>query len=131
MTRLFSRSFVFLFLLLFFLLISQFAFAAQIKLAWDANTESDLAGYKVYYGTSSNSYVGSTDVRNVTAFTLTGLTQGQTYYIAVTAYNSSGSESGYSSEASGVATEPTPPVSETPPTATTTPTSEPTTSSQT
>jgi len=125
MTRLFSRSFVFLFLLLFFLLISEFAFAAQIKLAWDVNTESDLAGYKVYYGTSSKSYVGSTDVGNVTAFTLTGLTQGQTYYTAVTAYNTLNQESGYSSEVSGVAVEPTSPTSETPPTITPEPTPTP------
>jgi type IV pilus assembly protein PilY1 len=105
--------------------------AAQIKLAWNANTESDLAGYKVYYGTSSKSYTGSVDVGNVTSYTLTGLTQGQTYYVAVTASNTSGSESGYSTEVSGVATEPTPPVSETPPTVTPSPTPEPTTEAET
>ena len=131
MTRLFSRSFVFLFLLLFFLLISQFVFAAQVKLAWDANTESDLAGYKVYYGTGSKSYTGSVDVGNVTSYTVTGLTQGQTYYVTITAYNSSGSESGYSTEVSGVATETAPVVSETPPTVTPSPSPEPTTEPET
>jgi type IV pilus assembly protein PilY1 len=114
------RKFVFpLIIILSSILLSQFAFAAQIKLAWDANTESDLTGYKVYYGTSSKSYAGSTDAGNVTAFTLTGLTQGQTYYIAVKACNKLNSESGYSNEVNGVATEPTPPISETPPTITT------------
>jgi type IV pilus assembly protein PilY1 len=113
------------------LVLCQSALAAQIKLAWDANTESDLAGYKVYYGTSSKSYTGSVDVGNVTSYTLTGLTQGQTYYVAVTANNTSGSESGYSTEVSGVATEPTPPVSETPPTVTPSPTPEPTTEPET
>jgi hypothetical protein len=29
------------------------ALSAEIKLAWDANIESDLAGYNVYYGTLS------------------------------------------------------------------------------
>ena len=53
-------------ILLFTLVSSQFASAAQIKLAWDPSTESDLAGYKVYYGTSSKSYGGSVDVGNVT-----------------------------------------------------------------
>lgn len=112
-------------ILLFTFVSSQFGFAAQIKLAWDPSTESDLAGYKIYYGTSTKSYGGSVDVGNMTAFTLTGLTQGQTYYIAITASNALNSESGYSSEVSGVATDPTPPVSETPPTITPSPTPEP------
>ena len=65
------RKSIFTFLILFFtLVLSQSALAAQIKLAWDANTESDLAGYKVYYGTSSKSYSGSVDAGNVTAYTL-------------------------------------------------------------
>ena len=102
-TRLFSRSFVFLFLLLFFLLISQFAFAAQIRLAWDPNTETDLAGYMVYYGTASTTYETSIDVGNVTTYTLTGLTEGQTYFIAVTAYDTADQESDSSDEVSGPA----------------------------
>ncbi len=120
------------FLLLFStLLFCKVGSAAQIKLAWDANTESDVAGYKIYYGTSPKSYSASVDVGNVTSYHLTGLKGGQTYYLTVTAYNTSRSESSYSGEVSGVATEPTPPVTETPPTVTTTPTSEPTTSSET
>jgi hypothetical protein len=87
------------------LFLCESALAAQINLAWNANIESDLAGYKVYYGTSSKSYSGSVDVGSVTAYDLTGLTDGQIYYIAVTAYNTSNSESGYSTEVSGVATE--------------------------
>ena len=121
----FRKSTFILTILVFTLVLSQSAFAAQIKLAWDQNTDSDLAGYKVYYGTSSKSYTGSIDAGNVTTFTLTGLTQGQTYCIAVTAYNKSSSESGYSNEVNGVAAEPTPPVSETPPTVTPSPTPEP------
>jgi len=128
----FFRQPLILFLIVFSsLFLYQSALAAQIKLAWDANGESDLAGYKIYYGTSSKSYAGSVDVGNATSYTLTGLTQGQTYYIAVSAYNTSGSESGYSSEVSGVATEPAPPVSETPPTVTPSPTPEPTTEPET
>jgi type IV pilus assembly protein PilY1 len=99
--------------------------AAQIKLAWDANSESDLAGYKVYYGTSSKSYSGSVDVGNATAYDLTGLTEGQTYYIAVTAYNTSSSESTYSSEVGGVASEPAPPNPSPPPVIVPSPTPEP------
>jgi fibronectin type 3 domain-containing protein len=123
-----TLSFVFLFSIC---LSSGVALAAQVRLAWDANTESDVAGYRIYYGTSPRSYLSSVDVGNVTSYHLTGLRGGQTYYVAVSAYNSSGSESTYSSEVSGVATETTLPVSETPPTVTTTPTSEPTTAPET
>ncbi|MCK7504726.1 MAG: hypothetical protein MZV70_12005 [Desulfobacterales bacterium] len=37
-------------------IIAANAFAAQATLAWDPNTESDLAGYKIHYGTASGSY---------------------------------------------------------------------------
>jgi fibronectin type 3 domain-containing protein len=90
-----KKSIFTLLILVFTLVLCQSALAAQIKLAWDANTESDLAGYKVYYGTSSKSYSGSVDVGNVTSYALTGLNKGETYYISVSAYNTSGSESVY------------------------------------
>ena len=126
------RKALFAFILVFQILaLCQFALAAQVRLAWDANSESDLAGYKIYYGTSSKSYSASVDVGNVTTYTVTGLTEGQTYYIAVTAYNTSYSEGDYSSEVSGVATETTLPVSETPPTVTSSPSSEPPTAPET
>ncbi|HZC80870.1 MAG TPA: fibronectin type III domain-containing protein, partial [Nitrospiraceae bacterium] len=67
--------------------------AAQVTLAWDANTEPDLAGYKLYYGFSSGSYQFSVDVGNRTTYTLTGLLDGRIYYFAATAYNVSLSES--------------------------------------
>jgi len=79
------------------LLLCQSAWAAEIRLAWDPNTEPDLAGYKVYYGTATRTYTTSINVGNVTNYTLT-LTQGQIYYIAVTAYDTSNNESGYSNE---------------------------------
>jgi len=75
------------------------ALAADAILSWNANSESDLAGYKVYYGTSSGNYGNPIDVGNQTTYTVTGLT-GSTYYFAVTAYNTSGTESGYSNEVS-------------------------------
>ena len=80
--------------------IASNALAAQATLAWDPNTESDLAGYRVHYGTSSGSYTVHTDVHNVTTYTVTGLTAGQTYYFAATAYDTSGNESGYSNPVS-------------------------------
>jgi hypothetical protein len=95
-----SRDLVFFSVLLVALLISVWARAEQVTLAWDANTESDLAGYKVHYGTASGSYTTSVDVHKVIPSIITGLTAGQTYYFVVTAYNASNNESGYSNQVS-------------------------------
>ena len=81
-------------------LIVSNAFAAQVTLAWNPNTESDLAGYRVHSGSTSGSYAMHIDVHNVNTYTVTGLTDGQTYYFAATAYNSAGNESGFSNQVS-------------------------------
>jgi len=80
--------------------------ASSIVLQWDANTESDLAGYKVYYQANSSTPpfdgagaiqgVAPVDVANQTTATISGLDPGTDYYFAVTAYNTSGMESPYS-----------------------------------
>ncbi|MGB9436639.1 MAG: hypothetical protein WCB15_01750, partial [Desulfobacterales bacterium] len=72
--------------------------AATVTLAWDANTEPDLAGYKIHYGTASRDYSHSIDVGDVTEYTLEDLDDGVTYYLAATAYDSETNESGYSVE---------------------------------
>jgi hypothetical protein len=78
------------------------AYAGQVTLGWDPNTEPDLAGYKIYYGTASGNYTESFDVKNWTATscTITNLIEGQIYYFAATAYNISLVESPYSEEIS-------------------------------
>jgi hypothetical protein len=74
---------------------------ALVNLAWNANTESDLAGYKVHVGTASGVYtLLNINVGNVTSFTVTGLAPGDVYYFAVTAYDTGGAESGVSNEVS-------------------------------
>ncbi len=60
----------------------------------------DLAGYKIYYGTSSGNYTTILNVGNVTTYTISNLTPG-TYYFAVTAYDTQNLESTYSNEVSG------------------------------
>jgi len=70
----------------------------QTTLEWDPNIEPDLAGYKLYYGSSSGDYPYSVDVGNQTTYTLTDLEADKTYYIAATAYNTTGLESDYSNE---------------------------------
>jgi Domain of unknown function (DUF4082)/Fibronectin type III domain len=72
--------------------------AASVTLAWDA--ESGVAGYRLHYGTSSGSYAQTGDVGTNTTATVSNLTAGQTYYFAVTAYNSTGLESQPSNEVS-------------------------------
>ena len=83
------------------------AHAGQATLTWNpptTNTDgtplTDLAAYKVYYGTASGSYTTTVDVGNVTSYTVTGLNNNATYYFATTAYDTSGNESGYSNEVS-------------------------------
>ncbi|MGC1404746.1 MAG: BACON domain-containing carbohydrate-binding protein, partial [Thermodesulfobacteriota bacterium] len=71
---------------------------AQVMLAWDPDSTSDLAGYKLYYGTTSGNYQGNIDVGNVNTYTLNNLTIGATYYAAATAYTNTGLESSFSNE---------------------------------
>jgi Big-like domain-containing protein/fibronectin type III domain protein len=78
-------------------------FAQSVNLAWDPKTDSGLAGYKIYQGTSSRNYSTSINVGNVTSYTVAGLNSG-TYYFAVTAYYTSGTETGFSNEVSTTVT---------------------------
>jgi hypothetical protein len=86
------------FLLLFFLGFPATGFSAQVSLAWDPNTESNLGGYYLYYGSSSGNYSQIIDVGLITNYSVTNLTDGWTYYFALTAVNTAGLESGYSNE---------------------------------
>ncbi|OPY90384.1 MAG: Fibronectin type III domain protein [Syntrophus sp. PtaU1.Bin208] len=74
--------------------------AANVTLTWDKNTETDLAGYVVYSGTSAGSYTESIDVGNLNSVDLSGLQEGTTYYYAAKAYNTAGLYSEYSNEVS-------------------------------
>lgn len=80
--------------------------AREISLAWNANPEQDVAGYKVYYrpyspslpfdGIEANEGASPIDVGDITNFSLSGLAENRVYYFAVVAYNSSGVESTWS-----------------------------------
>jgi len=41
---------------LVFFILPVLAYSADVTLAWDANDEPDLDGYKIHYGTSSGNY---------------------------------------------------------------------------
>ena len=95
---LFSKASVFALLAVALVLSPMAAYGATVTLAWDANTEPDLAGYKIHYGTASGVYSHTIDVGNVTEHILTELDDGVTYYLAATAYDVDDNESGYSDE---------------------------------
>ena len=78
----------------------------SVSLAWnvpttyvDGTPATGPVGFKVYYGTASRTYTHIIDVKNVPSYTVNSLYPG-TYYFAITAYDSSGIESDYSTELS-------------------------------
>jgi hypothetical protein len=94
----FSRAGLAALLAVLFFCASAPAYAASnIKLAWDANTEPDVSGYRVYYRTEPGAYTGFVNAGNKTTVTLASLPAG-TYFAAVTALGSGGIESAFSDE---------------------------------
>jgi hypothetical protein len=91
---------------LFFSLAPGAALAASIKLAWDANPESDISGYGVAYRSEDGSHRGMVMVGRTTEATVSRLRSGQRYTLFVVAYNNVGLSSGPSTEVAGVATGP-------------------------
>ena len=82
------------------------AHATDVVLTWDANTESDLAGYRVYQGSGSIPAT-FTKVQEITAPTTSATIKGldsASHSFAVTAYNTAGLESAYSNIATIPAT---------------------------
>lgn len=97
-TRLGMIGLIMLCLFAVFFVHNQNAYAASVTLAWDPNQESDIAGYKLYYGTSSGNYTSNVNVGNKTQHTLSLPDDGKTYYCSATAYNVAGLESDFSNE---------------------------------
>ncbi len=61
----------------------------DVEVSWDANNESDIKGYKVYYGNYNGySFENSIDVGNITTYNLAGLVSQLDTIVAVTAYDS-------------------------------------------
>lgn len=97
------------------ILIASSVYARDVTLQWDANTEDQLLGYRIYYdidagapyeGTGADQGVSPIEMPladfadpNNPQITLTGLSDASDYFFAVTAY-SADEESGYSNEAS-------------------------------
>ena len=84
---------------------------AQVGLTWNANGESDLAGYNVYRSTTSPVSTTNTPVNGATLVTSPGyndtsVTNGIPYYYVVTAVDTSGNRSAASNEVSATPTGP-------------------------
>jgi len=75
--------------------------AAQVTLAWNPSPSVGVEGYRVYYGTHTHIYTASLDAGLATTATVPGLSNDQTYYFVVVAYNhTDGTESAVSNEVS-------------------------------
>ena len=92
-------------IIIFLLVWIRLSTAESVSLRWDApitNTDgtplTDLAGFNIYQGTTTGVYGTPVDVGNTLCTIISGLSAGTTYYFAVTAYDISANESGYSNE---------------------------------
>lgn len=73
---------------------------SDVYFAWNANSESDIAGYKIWAGRSTGGYSHSAspkDMGNVLTGFYTVDDNGQ-WFFALTAYNTAGTPSDFSTE---------------------------------
>ena len=82
--------------------------AGSVTLSWQPPTQNedgspltDLAGYKIHWGTTSGNYTSSATLNNpgITTYVVENLASG-TYFFAMQSFNSQGLDSAYSGEAS-------------------------------
>lgn len=71
-----------------------------VTLSWNANPETDIAGYRIYLGAASGNLARIGDVGNATSHLLTALEPSTTYFCALQAYNTDGIASQLSAEVS-------------------------------
>jgi hypothetical protein len=64
-----------------------------VVLGWDPPTNSTVAGYKLYFGSSSGNYTITQDVGTNTVATVSNLSLGSNYFFTVTSYTASGMQS--------------------------------------
>jgi hypothetical protein len=73
-----------------------------LEATWKENTESDLAGYRLMWGTTSGVYTDSLLLGRVSHQRINGLVDGTRYYATIIALDSAGHESGPAPEQSAV-----------------------------
>ena len=70
--------------------------AADVTLTWDANTEPDLAGYRIYQADRAGNVTGAwaeIDTSVTNTYIVTGIDLAQNYAWLVTAYDTQSNES--------------------------------------
>jgi hypothetical protein len=76
------------------------AVASQsVTLSWNPSEVANVAGYKIYYGTTSLNYSNVVVVGNTNLAMISGLVAGTTYYFAASTLDAAGNESTLSNEA--------------------------------
>ena len=81
--------------------------AQSVTLAWNASSDSSVAGYRLRYGTTSGNPSQDINVGNTTARTVSNLNDGTTYFFTVTAYNTAGIQSSPSNQVAYTTSAPT------------------------
>jgi hypothetical protein len=66
---------------------------SSIELAWDRNTEPDLAGYRVYRSAAGGAWARLADVSQIPAYSDHQVESGKTYQYAISAVDQAGNES--------------------------------------
>lgn len=72
--------------------------SGEVTLSWQPNAETDISGYRVYYGTESRQYTQNLGVGKNKTATIKNLDSGRKYYFAVSAYDLSAYEGPLSGE---------------------------------
>jgi len=96
-----------------FILYTPLCWADDVVFQWNSNSETDLAGYRLYQATVSGQHTKGNYLTEIPAgtetYTITDLNTG-TFFWVVTAYDTSGLESEFSQEVSKVITGTTDPL---------------------
>ena len=83
---------------LFALCLPRLAHGGELTLEWDPPIDGVTTGYDIYYGSASAFYSQSVDVGFTTRYTVAGLADGITHFLAVRAHDAAGNVSDFSNE---------------------------------
>lgn len=80
--------------------------SGYVDLKWDGAVDLSRSGFNIYYGQVSGQYSRRRVIGNLSSYRISELTNNQTYYFAVTAYDTSNNESDYSNEVGVIVNQP-------------------------